>query len=552
MFSRLELFQSLPCPRKSDCTNSTLCPFSHAPDATLCTQLIAAPSDPTPTPVPARTIPAKRPFELTASTSRSEPPPQRLKTATATAPKPVALPAHSQSSTGAPVLRVNAAQSQVALPVRQVRDISPLARSFTHRPPQAMLKNLYDHFVVLYETLLPSNPTIASEHALRQEEQIYKNSTKLTYRNAVINSIASLKRRPIPTSISDPSVGTDEDIAARAEARNKLGALRLTRSVLTHLLMTTDTMQQWGYVTEIPDGDGGSKPHAVGQTTKCERCGQQYMVSNTPAHGECTYHWGKPFSRRLNGAFKIFRSSFTSEPYLQGEKLRVYSCCSKTMSEDGCSRGFHVFYESDPKDLHLRQPFSLTRPFKSGDEDNSVHTAFDVVALDCEMIYTTGGMRVARVSVVDGAGTEIFDELVRMDDGVKVIDYNTRFSGITKEEHQKASLSLPLIRQSLDAFINSETIIIGHALENDLKTLRIIHHQCIDTAIIFPHRAGPPYRRSLRDLAKEHLGISIQTGDGSTGHSSVEDSVATLDLVRWHILNKAKNKTTTTDSSTTL
>lgn len=37
------------------------------------------------------------------------------------------------------------------------------------------------------------------------------------------------------------------------------------------------------------------------------------------------------------------------------------------------------------------------------------------------MIYTTGGMRVARVSVVDGAGTEIFDEQVRMDDGVEVM-----------------------------------------------------------------------------------------------------------------------------------
>lgn len=104
-----------------------------------------------------------------------------------------------------------------------------------------------------------------------------------------------------------------------------------------------------------------------------------------------------------------------------GEKLRVYSCCSKITSEDGCSRGSHVFYESDPKDLHLRQPFSLTRPPKSRDGDNSADTAFDVVALDCEMIYTTGGMRVARVSVVDGAGKEIFDQLVRMDDGVDVM-----------------------------------------------------------------------------------------------------------------------------------
>lgn len=37
------------------------------------------------------------------------------------------------------------------------------------------------------------------------------------------------------------------------------------------------------------------------------------------------------------------------------------------------------------------------------------------------MIYTTGGMRVARVSVVDSAGKEIFDEFVRMDEGVEVM-----------------------------------------------------------------------------------------------------------------------------------
>lgn len=37
------------------------------------------------------------------------------------------------------------------------------------------------------------------------------------------------------------------------------------------------------------------------------------------------------------------------------------------------------------------------------------------------MIYTTGGMRVARVSVVDSTGKEIFDEFVRMDDGVEVM-----------------------------------------------------------------------------------------------------------------------------------
>lgn len=37
------------------------------------------------------------------------------------------------------------------------------------------------------------------------------------------------------------------------------------------------------------------------------------------------------------------------------------------------------------------------------------------------MVYSTGGMRVARVSVVDAIGKEVFDELVCMDDGVEVM-----------------------------------------------------------------------------------------------------------------------------------
>lgn len=140
-------------------------------------------------------------------------------------------------------------------------------------------------------------------------------------------------------------------------------------------------------------------------------------------------------------------------------------------------------------------------------------------------------------------------------------DFNTRFSGITPEMYSTSALqSLADIRGSLDELISSETILIGHALENDLKTLRMIHSRNVDTAVIFRHPAGPPFRRALRDLyvsvlptmeyilgtcglihscrVREHLGRTIQTGGANVGHSSVEDSIATLDLVKWHVINK--------------
>ena len=99
-----------------------------------------------------------------------------------------------------------------------------------------------------------------------------------------------------------------------------------------------------------------------------------------------------------------------------GEKIRTYTCCSRPVEDgEGCSHGPHVFYESASEDLHSRHAFSFLLP-PNGDNDT-----VDVVALDCEMIYTTGGMRVARVSVVDGSGKEIFDQLVRLDDDVHVM-----------------------------------------------------------------------------------------------------------------------------------
>lgn len=46
-----------------------------------------------------------------------------------------------------------------------------------------MLKNVYDHFVVLYQNIVGTFPELAAEDALRQEAEVYAKSTKLTYRN---------------------------------------------------------------------------------------------------------------------------------------------------------------------------------------------------------------------------------------------------------------------------------------------------------------------------------------------------------------------------------
>ena len=50
-----------------------------------------------------------------------------------------------------------------------------------------------------------------------------------------------------------------------------------------------------------------------------------------------------------------------------------------------------------------------------------------MVSCDCEMVITTGGLQLARASVVDSAGSVLMDELVVPPD--PIVDHNTKYSG---------------------------------------------------------------------------------------------------------------------------
>ena len=62
--------------------------------------------------------------------------------------------------------------------------------------------------------------------------------------------------------------------------------------------------------------------------------------------------------------------------------------------------------------------------------------------------------------------------------------------------------------------VSSETILIGHSLEGDLRALKLIHERIVDTSVVFPHRLGPPYKRALKTLMAEVLRKRIQEQDG--------------------------------------
>lgn len=101
--------------------------------------------------------------------------------------------------------------------------------------------------------------------------------------------------------MSHPSVGTEGELAARAEAEKSLQAVRITRAIMEPFMLSLEDLQKWGYLVEIPDGPGGHEPSLEGKIAKCERCAQPFMVKRMEEADECIYHWGKPYTTTVNG-----------------------------------------------------------------------------------------------------------------------------------------------------------------------------------------------------------------------------------------------------------
>lgn len=248
---------------------------------------------------------------------------------------------------------------------------------------------------------------------------------------------------------------------------------------------------------------------------KCIRCTREFHVNEFGEYfrsEKCTFHWGK-----------LERSTAYSTGGL-------YVCCSSPKYTKGCTTAEeHVW---NGYEMGFNGPLDgFVRTEDSTKIDNIENGVF---ALDCEMCYTGKGLEVTKVTLVRIDGQKVYEKFVRP--ATKIIDYNTRFSGITKKDlaaKNNMVATLPEIQQDLLNFINAETLLIGHALENDLRVLKIIHDNVIDTSLCFPHENGPGFKHSLRFLTSKYLNRTIQ--DSDKGHSSFEDSRACLELMLWRV-----------------
>lgn len=112
------------------------------------------------------------------------------------------------------------------------------------------------------------------------------------------------------------------------------------------------------------------------------------------------------------------------------------------------------------------------------------------------------------------------------------------WSGITAEAMDGATATFDEVQSQVLAMISvSPTpILLGHSLESDLKSLRICHPRCIDTAVIYHHPRGRPLKPGLAWLTKKWCGREIQNR-GEGGHDPEEDARACVDLLKKKVTN---------------
>ncbi|XP_075989972.1 uncharacterized protein LOC142985589 [Anticarsia gemmatalis] len=161
-------------------------------------------------------------------------------------------------------------------------------------------------------------------------------------------------------------------------------------------------------------------------------------------------------------------------------------------------------------------------------EKKSKNRLTKFLAMDCEMVgvgYDGNDHMLARVSIVNKFGDCIYDKFVKAREEVK--DYRTDISGVRKEDLLNGE-DFTKVQKEVSELIKGK-ILVGHSLKNDLSVLFLSHpkRNIRDTSRYKPFRkitkGSTP---SLKRLAKELLGIDIQSGE----HSSVEDARAAMQL----------------------
>uniref|UniRef100_F6XNL7 RNA exonuclease 1 homolog n=1 Tax=Monodelphis domestica TaxID=13616 RepID=F6XNL7_MONDO len=396
------------------------------------------------------------------------------------------------------------------------RKRKPMTWEYTAKVPNEMRERYVSFFIEEYLKICKTTDE-AFHKALIEEKAIYKRSSiKNIYLNIAVNALKKLRDQDLscPESLTE---------YRKQEEKKALTGVILYRHLKKYLL-TEDQLNENNYPQPNPEKPGcavlknGITKSVMmdGLRKICCRCGKIYHVTPEGKYTsleECNYHFGTVVRHKVPGGSET-----------------QYSCCEGIIGSPGCQTAKLHVHNDHKENLEGFVKTSVKLPPPDGNPG--------VFAVDCEVCYTSKGLELVRVTVVDPSLQVVYDTLVKPEN--EIIDYNIRFSGVAEDDLKNTNVSLQDVQAILLNLFSADTILIGHSFEKDLLALKLIHNTVIDTSILFPHRLGLPHRRALKNLIADYLRRIIQNNVG--GHSPSEDAIACMELILWKVKDDVKGK----------
>jgi len=116
-----------------------------------------------------------------------------------------------------------------------------------------------------------------------------------------------------------------------------------------------------------------------------------------------------------------------------------------------------------------------------------------------------------------------------------VVDYRTGINGIAAEHLKNVQFTLRHAQAFMMALCSDETVLLGHALHNDLAAIRMEHYCVADSANLFKAADSDSATVSLKDLA-----ASIVKKEMPDKHDSVNDAHTALACLEHYIDKNGK------------
>ena len=403
--------------------------------------------------------------------------------------------------------------------------------------------------------------TLKGINCTTTEKSCTHNGSSGSQQNSIVNGLDDPQTVPVPA-------------ASAWEQRQQAAMVDIAVKLFPYVLSTA-TMRLWSFSLPSPDhdktfvsptiysnssdsGGGGDDSTKDEPPAKKQRQEQELeQIQDQRDHQK---------EAKLKGTMELQQQSLTSALLEQPAACLhgvvaggSFLPASESVAEALLSSvdQFDVAQRKDSYGRHIGGIWTATLPpssvaFRSLMLRQNRHSWLPVASIDCEMCQTQRGLQLARVSIIDGNGTVVLDTLVKPE--LPIVNYWTQFSGVTQESLRDVTVSFAQVRVALLRLISAETVLVGHSINSDLDVLRLYHARCVDTALLYPHPRGFPYRQKLKRLAEDYLNMRIQTGKGTSttavvtgsgaagtstgviaaaavpGHDSVEDAKAALNL----------------------